>query len=83
MYKIRILRPAVKDLNNIPKAYAKKIATQIDLLAENPRPVGAKKLSARRDYRLRVGPYRILYEIDDNAGVVTIFRIKHRREAYR
>ncbi len=83
MYEIRVLRRAVKDLGNVPRPYAEKIARQIDQLAENPRPTGVKKLHGRRDYRLRVGPYRILYEIDDDTEIVTIFRIKHRREAYR
>ncbi len=83
MHEIRILRPAIKDLSHIPQSYAEKIARQIDQLAENPRPAGVKKLHGRRDYRLRVGPYRILYEIDDDAKIITIFRIKHRREVYR
>ncbi len=84
MYKIRILRRAVKDIANLPKAYARLVAEQIERLQENPRPPGAKKLRGRaEDYRLRVGVYRILYEVNDRDREVIIYRVKHRREAYR
>lgn len=50
-----------------------------------PRPPGARKLqgSGRDDYRIRIGDYRVLYEVDDTARVVRIMRVRHRREAYR
>ena len=53
-------------------------------LASNPRPRGVLKMEGHRDYyRLRVGQYRVIYEIDDSARAVRINRIKHRREVYR
>ena len=52
-------------------------------LAEDPRPPGAGKLVAVEGYRVRVGEYRIIYDVDDAAQVVTVYRIRHRREAYR
>jgi mRNA interferase RelE/StbE len=54
-------------------------------LAQNPRPPGCRKLhgSGHDDYRIRVGDYRILYEVDDTAPTVRIMRVRHRREAYR
>jgi len=56
----------------------------IDRLKEEPRPPGARKLrNFTAVYRLRVGVYRILYEINDKAGIVTVYRVKHRHEAYR
>ncbi len=49
-----------------------------------PRPPGAKKLVGRQlDWRIRVGNYRILYEVDDEASIITVWRIAHRREVYR
>ncbi|MCD6290165.1 MAG: type II toxin-antitoxin system RelE/ParE family toxin [Anaerolineae bacterium] len=83
MYEIRILRPAIKDIANLPKGYAHLIAEHIDHLQENPRPPGAKKLHGRTDFSLRIGVYRILYEIDDENRTVTVYRVRHRREAYR
>lgn len=83
MYELRILRSAVKDIADLPKDYARLVSQHIDDLAQEPRPPGAKKLSGRTDYSLRVGTYRILYDIDDEARTVIIYRIKHRREVYR
>lgn len=83
MYKVRILRRAVKDIANLPHGYARLVGEHIDRLQENPRPPDAKKLRGSTDYSLRVGVYRILYDVDDDARVVTIYRVKHRREAYR
>jgi mRNA interferase RelE/StbE len=53
------------------------------LLADNPIPPKAKKLSGRDGYRIRVGDYRIIYEIQKNILVVLIIDIGHRREIYR
>jgi len=83
MYSIRILRRALKDIAKLPKDYARLIVEHIDRLSATPRPPDAKKLRATTDYSLRVGVYRILYDIDDRAQIITIYRVKHRREAYR
>jgi len=83
MYSVRILRRAMKDIANLPKDYVRLVSEHIDRLQEDPRPPGAKKLRGTTDYSLRVGVYRILYDIDDNARIVTVYRVKHRREAYR
>ncbi|RPH60109.1 MAG: type II toxin-antitoxin system RelE/ParE family toxin [Chloroflexi bacterium] len=83
MVKIELRRQAYKDLEAIPTDYARLISNHIDLLEENPRPTDSKKLKGDAGYSLRVGTYRVLYDIDDKAKTVTIYRIKHRREAYR
>ena len=83
MYKIRILRRAIKDISKVPRDYAQLISQHIDGLTENPLPPDAKKLKGASDYRLRVGIYRILYDINDEEQTITIYRVKHRREAYR
>jgi mRNA interferase RelE/StbE len=60
-----------------------KIAAAIDALATEPRPHGGKKLAGREGWRLRVGDYRAVYEIDDAGKKVTILDVGHRREIYR
>jgi len=83
MYQIDLRRQAYKDLESIPTDYARLIGKHIDSLESNPRPPDSKKLKGDAGYSLRVGMYRVLFDIDDKAKVVTIYRIKHRREAYR
>lgn len=83
MYSVRILRRGIKDIAGLPRDYAALVSQHIDGLAENPRPPGAKKLRGTMDYSLRVGIYRLLYGIDDAEHQVTVYRVKHRREAYR
>ncbi len=83
MYSLRILRRAVKDLADLPKDYIRLVSEHIERLAHNPRPPDAKKLKETNDYSLRIGVYRVLYDIDDGTHIVTIYRVKHRCEAYR
>ncbi len=83
MYEIRILRRAIKDIAQLPKEYARLVVEHIDGLQKNPRPPGAKKLRGSASYSLRVGVYRVLYDIDDANRTVTVYRVKHRRDAYR
>ncbi|MGA0557011.1 type II toxin-antitoxin system RelE family toxin [Larkinella sp. VNQ87] len=54
----------------------------IKALADNPRPFGCKKLKGRKGYRIRVGDYRVVYEINDGILVVLIIDVGHRREIY-
>jgi mRNA interferase RelE/StbE len=75
---------AVKERKRLDATSRKRVDAALRSLLENPRPSGTKKLSgSRHDWRIRVGDYRILYEVDDEGRVVTIWRIAHRREAYR
>jgi len=83
MYTIEILPKAIKDLADISSNYRELITQHINNLSENPRPPDAKKLKNDLGYSQRVGVYRILYDIDDTNRKVIIYRVKHRREAYR
>jgi len=56
---------------------------RIDMLAENPRPPGSEKLSGQERYRVRQGVYRIIYEIVDDALLVTVVKVGHCREVYQ
>lgn len=82
-YEVRIIHAAEKEMDRLPRAVHARISRKILSLEDNPRPKGAKKLSGREEYRLRVGDYRVLYTIDDKKCVVTIFAIGHRGEVYR
>ena len=83
IYEVRILQNAEKEMDKLPPVVHTRISERILSLEDNPRPKGAKKLSGRDEYRLRVGAYRVLYTIDDKNNIVTIFAIGHRREVYR
>lgn len=83
MYQIRILTQAQKDFEKLPLQIMNRIKKEIALLQNNPRPHGTIKLTQEEGYRQRVGDYRILYRINDHAKEIFIYRIKHRKEAYR
>lgn len=80
-YKLVIERKAEKEASKIPPRHRGAIDSAILALAQNPRPRGCKKLTDKEGYRIRIGDYRVLYTIDDEAKVVVIYRIKIRSEA--
>lgn len=84
-YQVIIKKGAIKDIAALPKPYKKKVSNKIDLLKTNPRPRGAQPVKnfGENGYRIRVGDYRILYQINDRKIEVLVVRIRHRREAYR
>ena len=84
MYEVYLERSAERDLRRLtPEAFHQVIAV-IRALAEDPRPSGCRKLvGSASDWRVRVGSWRVIYEIDDEARVVRVMRVRHRREAYR
>ena len=83
MYRVDLSRRAEKDLDRLPPRGAARVIAVLRRLAEDPRPSGAGKLVAVEGFRVRVGEYRIVYQVDDTVQVVTVYRIRHRREAYR
>jgi mRNA interferase RelE/StbE len=76
-------KSAAKELQQVPTKDRNRIVAKIWTLAENPRPIGAEKLSGEDKYRVRQGDYCILYEIVDADLIVTVVRIGNRREVYR
>lgn len=82
-YTLRVRRSAEKELDRLPESIHERLSRRILGLEDNPRPQGAKKLSNRAEYRLRVGQYRVLYTIDDEHKIVEIVAVCHRREVYR
>lgn len=82
-YLLKVIPKAQKDLDAITGRDFDVIKEKILRLSEEPRPFGCKKLTDEEGYRIRAGDFRILYRIDEPAKEVTIYRVKHRREAYR
>jgi mRNA interferase RelE/StbE len=82
-YKITFKKSVSKDLKSVPKSDVKKILLKVDSLAVNPRREGAVKLSGQEMYRIRQGPYRIIYEIRDSELVIQVIKIGHRSDVYK
>jgi mRNA interferase RelE/StbE len=84
VYEIFIEKKAEKDLRRLPKNYQNKIIQKILNLKDNPKPIEARKITSSENYyRVRVGDYRIIYEINYKEKRINIFRVRHRKEAYR
>lgn len=82
--RIEFARSATKDLRAIDRQWIPRIMAAIESLAEDPRPVGCKKLAgSEHTYRIRVGDYRVIYDIHDGELVVFVVRVRHRRDVYR
>ncbi len=83
-YRIEVKRSAAKELKKIPKADRKRISDKIDSLAENlPDPDISKLKGNNPFHRVRVGDYRIIYEIQNDTLVILIIKIGHRRDIYK
>jgi mRNA interferase RelE/StbE len=82
-YSVAILPRAQKELAQIPQSAFTRTIAAIRALAQNPRPPGYIKLTNRPGWRIRVGEYRVVYNIDDLAQTVTVVHVAHRRDVYR
>jgi len=82
-YSIEIKKSAAKEIAALPRNDTERIIRKIQLLADDPRPHGCRKLSGEEKYRIRVGPYRILYQIEDEKLVIYVVKVGHRRDVYR
>jgi mRNA interferase RelE/StbE len=83
-YTVQMLPAAQRQLAKLDAPVRKRITPAIDSLAQDARPPGAKKLQGSEDtWRIRVGDYRILYEIHDRQLLVLVVEIGHRSDIYR
>ncbi len=82
-YAIDVRRSAQKSLSKINRQDQDRIIASIESLSDNPRPDGCKKLSGRPAWRIRIGSYRVIYEIEDDKLVVMVVNIGHRKNVYR
>jgi mRNA interferase RelE/StbE len=84
VHRLLIERSAERDLKALEREIRTRVVEAIRALADNPYPRGCRKLEGSTAYyRIRVGRYRIVYEVDKSARAVTIMRIRHRRDVYR
>lgn len=83
-YQLEIKRRAEKELSGLPPKIRRQVLRKILALEERPRPYNRVPLKGEENaHRMRSGDYRILYHIDEKARKVTVFRVRHRKEAYR
>ncbi|WP_040158283.1 type II toxin-antitoxin system RelE family toxin [Nigerium massiliense] len=83
-YSIEISPGAARQLKKLDGVARRRIQAAIELLAEEPRPAGAKKLvGGGGEWRVRTGDFRIVYEINDGVLVILVLAVGHRREIYR
>ncbi|MCX6842927.1 MAG: type II toxin-antitoxin system RelE/ParE family toxin [candidate division WOR-3 bacterium] len=81
-YAVSILRRAQKELGQLSSPSFERVCDAIRPLAGNPRPPGCRKLVGRDGWRIRVGDYRVIYQIDDPARSVLVLHVGHRRDIY-
>ena len=83
-YEIRLTKRVEKEIASLSTIDYVRISAAIGSLAANPRPIGARKLKGYdKDWRIRVGRFRILYSVEDVVRVIEIYRVTDRKEAYR
>ena len=83
-YKVSIKRSAAKEIEAIPqKKERQRVISRIGQLANDPRPLGSKKLSGNDKYRIRQGSFRIVYSIEDTELIVVVVKVGHRKDVYR
>ena len=84
MYRVFLERAAERDIGRLSTGVHDRVIAAIQRLARNPGPAGCRKLAGTdNDWRIRVGDYRVIYEIADVIRVVRVSRVRHRREVYR
>ena len=82
-YRVLFRRSVFRELQKIPRKDLRIILKKIGSLGDEPRPRGCEKLSAKEQYRLRHGRYRIVYSVQDDDATVWIVKVGHRKDVYR
>jgi mRNA interferase RelE/StbE len=83
-YRIEWRSSARRELRRLPPRAIARVVDAVAGLADDPRPTGCRKLQgSERTFRVRVGQYRVVYEVRDDRLVVLIVRVRHRRDVYR
>ncbi|MFJ2368251.1 type II toxin-antitoxin system RelE/ParE family toxin [Microbacterium sp. NPDC087665] len=82
-YSVELTSAAAKEIRKLDPSIRRRILYGISALERDPRPPGVRKLAGFGDaWRIRIGDYRVLYEVVDSRVIVTVFRIAHRRDVY-
>jgi mRNA interferase RelE/StbE len=83
-YAVQFKPIASRQFDSLPREIQKRVALKIDALRDNPNPAGCKKLTGLPDvWRIRVGDYRVVYQVQGQTCIVLVLKIGHRREVYR
>lgn len=83
-YRVEFTSAAARQVRKLPRPVRGRVLDAVAQLAEDPRPHGAKKLAGERTaWRIRVGDYRVIYDVVDERLTVTVVRAAHRREVYQ
>ena len=82
-YKVEFAKSVRKDFKKIPQLEVGKILNAIFELAKDPRPPSSKKLKGEKLYRIRIGNYRVIYEIQDERLLVSVIKLGHRKDVYK
>ncbi len=84
MYTIELKPSAVRDMQRLPRPMQTRVAQKINALANDPFPRGSTKLEALDDlWRIRIGDYRVIYQVRRKTLVIFVVRVKHRGDVYR
>ena len=82
-YQVRLAPAAIRQLHKLDPPGRRRVQAAIDLLAENPRPPGARQLvGGAGEWRVRTGDFRIIYDIRDEQLLVLVVKVGHRRDVY-
>ena len=82
-YEVIFSKSVQKELDRLSDDISNRILRRLSGLETNPRPADVKKLKGREGWRIRVGDYRVIYEINDSARQIIVVTIGHRRDVYR
>jgi len=82
-FEVILPKSVEKQLDRLPNNVTGRILRRLSGLETNPRPADVKKLKGREVWRIRIGDYRMIYEINDSASQIIVVTIGHRREIYR
>ena len=83
-YRVEVAPAAVRQLRKLDPSARRRVQAAVELLAEQPRPSGAKKLTGGDgEWRVRTGDYRIAYEVHDDVLLILVVAVGHRRDIYR
>ena len=83
-FSLQWRKSTTKDLRRIPREAVSRILAEVEKLAEQPLPHGSEKLTgSEHTYRIRIGDYRVVYELFRDAKIVEIQRVRHRKDVYR
>lgn len=83
-FQIKWKPSAEKELRKLPKPMIKRILVAVSELASDPNPIGSRKLvGSEHSYRVRVGDYRVIYDVQNSELIIEIVRVAYRKDVYR